>query len=74
MQHPEKTQQPPAQREKEDTVQIVVQGSDTFMVTQHMVRVDQETTEKPMGDIDHFELVMVHIPMKALYRLQASVM
>jgi tRNA A37 N6-isopentenylltransferase MiaA len=48
-QQPEKTQQPPAQKEKEDTVQIVVQGSDTFMVTQQMVRVDQETTQKTHG-------------------------
>jgi hypothetical protein len=39
-----------------------------------MVRMDQETAQKPMGDIDHFEVVMAQIPTKALYRLQASIM
>jgi hypothetical protein len=38
------------------------------------VRVDEETTRKPVGDIDQLELVMVQIPTKVLYRLQASVM
>jgi hypothetical protein len=51
-----------------------VQGRDTFTVTQQMVRIDQETMQKPMGDIDHFEVVMAQIPTKALYRLQASIM
>jgi hypothetical protein len=78
MQQPEKTQLPPVQKEKDDTLQIVVQGRDTFMVTQKIVRIDQEAVQKPMGEIDHFEvviaLVMVQIPMKALYRLQASIM
>ena len=27
-----------------------------------------------MGEIDHFEVVMVQIPTKALYRLQDSIM
>jgi hypothetical protein len=52
----------------------VVKGSDTFMVTQQMLRVDEETTHKPVGDINQLELVMAQIPTKALYGLQASVM
>jgi len=39
-----------------------------------MLRVDEETTQKPVGDIDQLEFVMAHIPTKALYELQASVM
>jgi hypothetical protein len=39
-----------------------------------MVRMDQKTAKKPMGDIDHFEVVMVQIPTKALYRLQGRIM
>jgi hypothetical protein len=39
-----------------------------------MVRIDQETAQKPIGYIDHFEVVMAQIPTKALYELQASIM
>jgi hypothetical protein len=39
-----------------------------------MVIIDQETVQKPMGKIDHFEVVMAQIPTKALYRLKASIM
>jgi hypothetical protein len=74
MQQPEKTQQPPAQKEKYDTVQIVVQSRDTFMVTRQMVIVDQVSMQKPMGDIDHFEVVIMHIPTKALCKIWASIM
>jgi hypothetical protein len=52
----------------------MVQGIDTFTVTQQMVRVDQETAQKSPGDIDQFELVMEQIPMKALYKLHDNVM
>jgi hypothetical protein len=58
----------------EETIQIVVKGSDTFKVTQQMLRIDEETTQNPVRDIDQLELVMAQIPTKALYRLQASVM
>jgi hypothetical protein len=30
--------------------------------------------QKPMGDVEQFEVVMAQIPTKALYGLQASVM
>jgi hypothetical protein len=39
-----------------------------------MVIIDQETTQKPMGDIDHFEVFMTQIPTKALYELQNNIM
>jgi hypothetical protein len=62
------------QKEGEETVQLVVQGRDTFTVTRQMIRMDQETVQKPMGEIDQFEVVMAQIPTKALYGLQASIM
>jgi hypothetical protein len=40
---------------------------DIFIVTRQMVRMDQEIAQKPMGEIDQFEVVMVPIPTKALY-------
>jgi hypothetical protein len=54
----EKTQRHPVQKEVDETDRLVVQGRDTFTVTRKMVRMDQETTQKPMGDIDHFDVVM----------------
>jgi hypothetical protein len=39
-----------------------------------MIRMDQETTQKPMGEIDKFEVVMAQIPTKALYGLQTIIM
>jgi hypothetical protein len=53
---------------------LVVQGRDTFIVTRQMIRMDQETAQKPMGEIEQFEVVIVQILTEALYRLQASVM
>jgi hypothetical protein len=65
---------PPAQKEGEETVQFVVQGRETFMVTCQMIRLDQETMQKPLGEVEQLEMVMAQIPTKALYGLQASVM
>jgi hypothetical protein len=39
-----------------------------------MIRMDQETMQKSMGNVEKFEVIMVQIPIAALYRLQASVM
>jgi hypothetical protein len=52
----------------------MVKGSDTFKVTQQMLRIDEETTHKSVRDIDQLEVVMAQIPTKELYRLQESVM
>jgi hypothetical protein len=46
------TWQAPTQKEHEETVQIVVKDRDTFKVTQQMLRIDEETTQKPFRDID----------------------
>jgi hypothetical protein len=70
----EKTQQPPTHKEGDERVYLVVQGMDTFIVTWKMVRMDQETTQKPMGEIDQFEVIMVQISTKELYRLHVSIM
>ena len=53
---------------------MVVQGKDTFTVMHPMIRMDQDTTQKSMGDVEKFEVVMAQIPTKALYGLHASVM
>jgi hypothetical protein len=37
LQQPKKTQKPPSQKEQEETMEIVVKGSNTFMVTQQML-------------------------------------
>jgi hypothetical protein len=55
-------------------MEIVVKGSNNFMVTQQMLQVDEEIAQKLVGDIDQLELVMAQIPTKALYGLQASIM
>jgi hypothetical protein len=62
------------QKEGEETIQLVVQGRETFTVTRQMIRMDHETMQKPMGEIEKFEVVMAQIPTKALYGLQASIM
>jgi hypothetical protein len=39
-----------------------------------MIRLDQETTQKPLEEVEQLEMVMAHIPTKDLYGLQANVM
>jgi hypothetical protein len=39
-----------------------------------MIKFDQETTHKPLEEVEQLEMVMAHIPTKALYGLQASIM
>jgi hypothetical protein len=70
----EKTQRPPAQKEGEETMQFVIQGRETFMITRQMIRFDQEMMQKPLEEVEQVEMVMAHIPTKALYGLHASVM
>jgi hypothetical protein len=54
----EKTQRPPTQKKREAIVHLVVQGRETFKVTRQMIRMDHETTQKPMGEIEQVEVVM----------------
>jgi hypothetical protein len=39
-----------------------------------MIRMDQETAYKSMGDVEQFKVFMTQIPTKELYELQANVM
>jgi hypothetical protein len=62
------------QKEQEETMKTVVVSSDRFTVTQDMLEMDEHTTQRPVKDVEHMELVMEKIPTKSLYGLQASVM
>jgi hypothetical protein len=44
------------------------------MVMHQMIKLDQEIAQKPLGEVEQFEVVMAQIPTKDLYELQASVM
>jgi hypothetical protein len=39
-----------------------------------MIIMDQETTQKPMGEVEKFEVIMAQIPTKELYGIQAIIM
>jgi hypothetical protein len=39
-----------------------------------MIRLDPETVQTPLQEVEEMDIIMAQIPMKALYRLQASVM
>jgi hypothetical protein len=39
-----------------------------------MIRLNQETMQKPMDEVKQLDMVMLHIPMKDLYEIQSSVM
>jgi hypothetical protein len=56
-----------------ETIQITVQGSANFIITPDMLFIDEETTQKPMKDIEMLDLAMPKIPTKVLYKLQVSV-
>jgi hypothetical protein len=62
------------QKEQEETVEIIVESSVIFTVTQYMLEMDEHTTQRPVKDVEHMELVLAKIPTKALYGLQARVM
>jgi hypothetical protein len=55
-------------------VKTIVVSNDRFKVTQEMLEVDENTMQRLVKDLEHLELVLVNIPMKALYGLQVSVM
>jgi hypothetical protein len=38
-----------------------------------MLQVDEETTQRPLKDVEQLDLVLSKIPTKALYKLQMSV-
>jgi hypothetical protein len=55
-----------------ETVQITVQGSANFIITLDMLFIDEETTQKPMKDIEMLDLAFPNTPIKVLYKLQVS--
>jgi hypothetical protein len=57
-----------------ETMQITVQGSANFIITPEMLFIDEEATQNPLKEIETLDLALAKIPMKALYKLQISVM
>jgi hypothetical protein len=53
----------------EETMQIIVQGSENFIITLVMLYIDKETTQKPLNEIDTLDLVFPKIPTKVLHKL-----
>jgi predicted house-cleaning NTP pyrophosphatase (Maf/HAM1 superfamily) len=62
------------QNEAEEIAQLVIQGRETFLVTDQMIIFDQETMQKPMEEVEQVEMIMEEIPTKALCKQHASVM
>jgi hypothetical protein len=56
-----------------ETVKITAQGSVNFIITPEMLFIDEETTQKPLKEIETLDLAFPKIPTKALYKLQISV-
>jgi hypothetical protein len=46
-----------------------MQGSVKFIITPEMFCIDEETTQKPLTDIDTLDLEFPNILTKALYKL-----
>jgi response regulator RpfG family c-di-GMP phosphodiesterase len=56
-----------------ETVQFVVQMSANFIITPKMMFLDEETTQKPLKDIETLDVTLAKIPTKVFYKLQVSV-
>jgi hypothetical protein len=56
-----------------ETVQITTQGSVNFRITPDMLFMDEETTQRPLREIEMMDLALPKIPTKALYKLQVSI-
>jgi hypothetical protein len=56
-----------------ETVQFAVQGSANFIIMPAMMFLDEETTQKPLKDIEALDVALAKIPTKALYKLQVSI-
>jgi hypothetical protein len=57
-----------------ETVQFAAQPSANFIITLEMMFIDEETTQKPLKDIEMLDVALAKIPTKAMYKLQVSVM
>jgi hypothetical protein len=53
----------------QEIMEIIAQGSANFILTLKMLFLDEETTQKPLKDIDTLDLDLAKIPIKALYKL-----
>jgi hypothetical protein len=56
-----------------ETVKFVAQVSANFIIIPAMMFLDEETTHKPLKDIEALDVTLAKIPKKALYKLQVSV-
>lgn len=52
-----------------ETVQFAAQPSANFIITPEMMFMDEETTQKPLKDIETLDVALAKIPRKALYKL-----
>jgi len=48
-------------------------GSEYFNITQEILQVDEETTQKPLKEIYHLDLALPKVLTKVMYKLQISV-
>jgi hypothetical protein len=56
-----------------ETIQFVAQASTTFIIMPEMLFIDEETTQKPLKDIEMLDVALAKIPTKLLYKLQVSI-
>jgi hypothetical protein len=57
-----------------ETVQITDAGECKLRITPDMLFMDEETTQRPLREIEMMDLALPKIPTKALYKLQVSIM
>jgi hypothetical protein len=56
-----------------EIVHITTKGSVNFRITLDMLFMDEETTQRPLREIEMLDLALPKIPTKALYKLQVSI-
>jgi hypothetical protein len=64
-QQKDKEKEASTQKDQEETINIIIVSSDRFRVTQEMLEVDENTTQRLVKDMEHMELVLEKIPMKS---------
>jgi hypothetical protein len=57
----------------EETIQMIMQPSPNFSVTQDMLQIEEEITQNSLKYLEKLKLVLVKKPTKALYKLQVNV-
>jgi len=56
-----------------EIVKFTVQGSANFIIIPVMMFLDEETTHKPLKDIEALDVELAKIPTKALYKCQVRI-